>query len=142
MYIGTPLRLESMLWRRVRGLMSEIFPTPGRNMTRATLSRDAVPVVAQAIEGVLRPSGFSVLDVENLRLYHARTLGCWLERFEQATSWIAERFGECFVRAWRLYLAGSQAVFSSGSLQLFQVTFARSRANEIPWTRGGYGKPQ
>ena len=34
-------------------------------------------------------------------------------------------FDEAFVRAWRLYLAGSQAAFVTGSMQLFQVVFAR-----------------
>jgi cyclopropane-fatty-acyl-phospholipid synthase len=41
------------------------------------------------------------------------------------------------VRAWRLYLAGSQAAFATGSMQLFQVVFARGRTNAIPWTRFG-----
>ena len=40
-----------------------------------------------------------------------------------------------FVRAWRLYLSGSLAGFRTGSLQLFQVLFARHGSNEIPWTR-------
>jgi cyclopropane-fatty-acyl-phospholipid synthase len=44
-------------------------------------------------------------------------------------------FDETFVRAWRLYLAGSQAAFIAGSMQLFQVVFARGGTNAIPWTR-------
>ena len=44
-------------------------------------------------------------------------------------------FDEAFVRAWRLYLAGSQAAFTTGSMQLFQVVFARGASNAIPWTR-------
>jgi len=44
-------------------------------------------------------------------------------------------FDDRFVRAWRLYLAGSVAAFSMGSLQLFQVSFARRSNNDIPWTR-------
>jgi cyclopropane-fatty-acyl-phospholipid synthase len=44
-------------------------------------------------------------------------------------------FDETFVRAWRLYLAGSQAAFATGTMQLFQVLFARGSSNEIPWTR-------
>jgi cyclopropane-fatty-acyl-phospholipid synthase len=44
-------------------------------------------------------------------------------------------FDEPFVRAWRLYLAGSISAFLAGKLQLFQVLFARSGANAIPWTR-------
>jgi cyclopropane-fatty-acyl-phospholipid synthase len=78
-----------------------------------------------------------VLDVENLRLHYARTLGHWLERFDRSAATVASMFGETFVRAWRLYLAGSQAAFESGSLQLFQVLFARGCDNRIPWTRPG-----
>jgi cyclopropane-fatty-acyl-phospholipid synthase len=44
-------------------------------------------------------------------------------------------FDETFVRAWRLYLAGSQAAFATGSMQLFQVVFARGTSSAIPWTR-------
>ena len=44
-------------------------------------------------------------------------------------------FDETFVRAWRLYLAGSQAAFTTGSMQLFQVVFARGTSSAIPWTR-------
>jgi len=42
---------------------------------------------------------------------------------------------EAFVRAWDLYLAGSEVAFVTGSLQLFQVVFARAGTNAIPWTR-------
>ena len=44
-------------------------------------------------------------------------------------------FDPFFVRAWRLYLAGSIAAFKIGSLQLFQVLFARPRQNQLPWSR-------
>ena len=84
---------------------------------------------------VLEPRRFSVLDVENLRLHYALTLQHWLDRFEAASSRVAEMFDEGFVRAWRLYLAGSLAGFRTGTLQLFQVLFARHASNDIPWTR-------
>jgi cyclopropane-fatty-acyl-phospholipid synthase len=44
-------------------------------------------------------------------------------------------FGADFVRLWRLYLAGSLAGFSSGSLQHFQILFARKACQRIPLTR-------
>ena len=44
-------------------------------------------------------------------------------------------FDEAFVRAWRLYLAGSHAAFTTGFMQLYQVVFARGTSNAIPWTR-------
>ena len=84
---------------------------------------------------VLEPSGLSVLDVENLRLHYAETLRHWLARFDASTDTVARMFDERFVRAWRLYLAGSLAAFTTGSLQLFQVLFARHGVNAIPWNR-------
>ena len=76
-----------------------------------------------------------MLDVENLRLHYALTLQHWLDRFEAAQARVEAMFDAAFVRAWRLYLAGSLAAFRTGSLQLFQVVFARHGSNEIPWTR-------
>ncbi len=84
---------------------------------------------------LFEPNGLSVLDVENLRLHYAKTLEHWLQRFEDNRQCVSEMFDETFVRAWRLYLAGSMAAFESGSLQLFQVIISRSGDNSIPWTR-------
>ena len=92
------------------------------------------PSLAQMMQ-IFEPAGLSVLDVENLRLHYARTLEHWLQRFEASADRIAAMFDPAFVRAWRLYLAGSTAAFRCGEMQLFQVVFARSGGNDIPWTR-------
>lgn len=92
------------------------------------------PTLRETAE-VLEPAQLSVLDVENLRLHYARTLENWLARFESHRDQVAREFDERFVRIWRLYLAGSVASFRTGSLQLFQVLFARERSNAVPWTR-------
>ncbi len=84
---------------------------------------------------IFEPFGFSVLDVENLRLHYARTLEHWLERYKAREEQVNEMFDQEFVRAWRLYLAGSIAAFRIGTMQLFQVLFTRSGCNQIPWTR-------
>ena len=84
---------------------------------------------------VFEPYRFSILDVENLRPHYARTCALWLENFEAAAGRIAERYGDEFVRMWRLYLAGSSAGFKSGTLQLFQILFTPNGNNEVPWTR-------
>jgi len=84
---------------------------------------------------VFEPYGFSLLDVENLRLHYAQTLRHWLARFSAHEDTVQALYDRGFVRAWRLYLAGSIAAFTSGSLQLFQVLFARERNNEVPRTR-------
>ena len=93
------------------------------------------PALPEVFERVLQPWNLSVLDVENLRLHYASTLDHWRRRFEAASDDVARMFDETFVRAWRLYLAGSQAAFTTGTMQLFQVVFARGASNEIPWTR-------
>jgi len=92
------------------------------------------PTLAEVAREVLEPVSLSVVDVENLRLHYALTLRHWRARFEAAKGRVAEMFDESFVRAWRLYLAGSEAGFTTGYLQLFQVTFARAAA-DTAWTR-------
>jgi cyclopropane-fatty-acyl-phospholipid synthase len=94
------------------------------------------PTLGEVTREVLEPVSLSVLDVENLRLHYALTLRHWRERFEKAAGRVARMFDESFVRAWRLYLAGSEVSFTTGYLQLFQLTFARGAA-EVPWTRAG-----
>jgi cyclopropane-fatty-acyl-phospholipid synthase len=93
------------------------------------------PTLAEVCMNVLGPWDFTVLDVENLRLHYARTLEQWLTRYERSLDRVVAMFDEAFARAWRLYLAGSTAAFRAGSLQLFQVTFARGGVNDVPWTR-------
>ena len=98
------------------------------------------PTLGEVFEQVLMPQDFSVLDVENLRLHYEQTLDHWLRRFDDSAKIVARMFDETFVRAWRLYLAGSQVAFRTGSMQLFQVLFARGGSNQIPWLRvGGLG---
>jgi cyclopropane-fatty-acyl-phospholipid synthase len=99
------------------------------------------PSLRQVMD-IFEPSDIAVLDVENLRFHYARTLEHWLARFERSTDRVQEMFGADFVRAWRLYLAGSIAAFTTGSLQLFQVTFAGSEFAHIPWTRAYLYKEQ
>lgn len=93
-----------------------------------------MPTLREMME-IFEPSGFSILDVENLRLHYAKTLQHWLARFEQAKDRIGTMYDQKFIRSWRLYLAGSIASFTSGNLQLFQVVFAHQNKNDLPWTR-------
>jgi cyclopropane-fatty-acyl-phospholipid synthase len=95
----------------------------------------AYPPSLKEMMDIFEPNGLSVLDVENIRLHYAQTLRHWLERFDNHEERIAERFDENFIRAWRLYLSGSIAAFTTGELQLFQVVFSREHNNEVPWTR-------
>jgi cyclopropane-fatty-acyl-phospholipid synthase len=92
------------------------------------------PTLRESMD-VLEPQRYSVLDVENLRMHYAKTLEHWLARFDASVDTVVQKFGMDFARMWRLYLAGSIASFRAGNLQLFQVLFAGSRCQSIPWTR-------
>jgi cyclopropane-fatty-acyl-phospholipid synthase len=108
---------------------------PLSSWIRKRIFPGAAPPTLRQVMDVFEDWDFSVLDIENLRLHYARTLEHWLERFERSAGRVAQMFGPEFVRAWRLYLAGSVAAFRTGSLQLFQIAFTRGSNNQIPWTR-------
>jgi cyclopropane-fatty-acyl-phospholipid synthase len=93
------------------------------------------PTLREVTAAIMEPAGLSIVDVENLRLHYARTLEHWFSRFESAEDRVRTMFDESFVRAWRLYLAGSRAAFVEGWMQLFQVVFAPSGGTTIHWTR-------
>lgn len=93
------------------------------------------PPSLRQMTSIVEPFGYAVLDVENLRLHYARTCHAWLERFDAVSDRVEQMFDENFLRAWRLYLAGSVAAFSTGSLQLFQMLFTHRSNNELPMTR-------
>jgi cyclopropane-fatty-acyl-phospholipid synthase len=93
-----------------------------------------IPSLAE-ISAVFEPSKFSILDVENLRLHYARTCAEWLSNFDAVSGKISDRYSDEFVRAWRLYLAGSSTAFESGTLQLYQIVFAPYGNNAVPWSR-------
>jgi cyclopropane-fatty-acyl-phospholipid synthase len=121
-----------------RGLLHFIgrnYPHAFSTWIRKRIFPGAYAPALSEVGNLFEPWNFSVLDVENLRPHYARTLEHWLSRFEASAERISQMFGSEFVRAWRLYLAGSIAAFRVGSLQLFQVLFAGSNCQQIPWTR-------
>jgi len=81
------------------------------------------PTLSEVASRILGPAGMSIVDVENLRPHYARTLELWSAQFETAKDSVREKYGESFTRAWELYLAGSQAAFATGWMQLFQIVF-------------------
>lgn len=95
----------------------------------------ASPPSLKQMMDIFEGSELSVLDVENLRLHYAKTLDWWWGLYERSVDRVAQMFDENFVRMWRLYLLGSRAAFITGEMQLFQVVFAPSTNNSIPWTR-------
>jgi cyclopropane-fatty-acyl-phospholipid synthase len=99
------------------------------------------PTLAEVTTRVLAPAGMSVVDVENLRLHYERTLAHWSGRFASVKEQTRAAYGPEFQRAWELYLAGSQAAFATGWMQLFQVVFAPRQSPPPSWTRDDAYEP-
>ena len=121
-----------------RGLIHSIGrnrPTPNNGWIERRIFPGSRPPSLAEMMRIFEPYNFSVLDVENLRLHYERTCHEWLRRFERVSDDVEEMYDAAFVRAWRLYLAGSVAAFATGSLQLFQVVFAHPDDNTVPLTR-------
>jgi cyclopropane-fatty-acyl-phospholipid synthase len=95
----------------------------------------AYPPSLGEMMAIFEPLEFSVLDVENLRLHYAQTLRDWRARFGANLETVRAMYDTAFTRAWDLYLAGSIAGFMAGTLQLYQVVFARGTNNDLPATR-------
>lgn len=130
--------IDGVLAEHGRGLIHTIgrdYPQALDAWTESNIFPGACPPSLSQMMDIFEPCGFSVLDVENLRLHYAKTLEHWLERYEAAVADIEATYGPAVTRTWRLYLNGSLAAFRAGNMQLFQVLFTRERNNRIPWTR-------
>jgi cyclopropane-fatty-acyl-phospholipid synthase len=121
-----------------RGLIHSIGQNRPEPLSAWTVKRifpgAYVPTLGQMME-IFETPGFSVVDVENLRLHYAKTLEHWLARYERHADKARRMFDDFFVRAWRLYLSASIASFQAGCLQLYQVVFTRPSKNDMAWTR-------
>lgn len=130
--------IDRSLAKTGRGLLHFIgrnHPIPFSTWTRKRIFPGAYAPALGEVMQIFEPWDLSVLDVENLRPHYAKTLEHWLARFEKCEQQISEMFSPEFMRAWRLYLAGAVAGFHVGTLQLFQIVFARTACQQIPWTR-------
>jgi cyclopropane-fatty-acyl-phospholipid synthase len=130
--------VQQSLGNSGRGLIHSIgrnHPAPMHPWIEKRIFPGACPPSLSEMMQIFEPWNLSILDVENLRLHYARTLRHWMDLYEGATGRVAEMFDEKFVRMWRLYLAGSIAAFTTGTLQLFQVVFAPGASNDVPMTR-------
>lgn len=78
---------------------------------------------------------FHVMDIESLRLHYAMTLDRWGENFDRHVHHIKEKYGEKFVRMWRLYLYGCAESFRSSGLDVHQILFSKNLNNDLPLTR-------
>lgn len=93
-----------------------------------------IPTLHEIVEEMGK-TGFSILDVENLRLHYAKTLEKWAENFEENIEKIRNMFDETFVRQWRLFLNSTAAGFKYGNSRLFQVLVSKGLDNRLPVTR-------
>jgi cyclopropane-fatty-acyl-phospholipid synthase len=132
--------------QRGRGLLHFIgraAPRPLNAWIRKRIFPGAYPpTLDQVVRLVLRPAHVGVVDVENLRRHYASTIDHWRRRYDAAAAAGRIGFDERFRRAWRVYLAGSQAAFTTGWLDLFQLTFTRRDDDALPWTRACLYRPQ
>ncbi len=78
---------------------------------------------------------FHLIDVECLRMHHALTTERWAENFEKVVDQVKEKYGDRFVRMWRLYLVGTSASFHCSVLDVHQLLFSKSLCNKLPLTR-------
>ncbi len=137
-YPGLGRVIQQCLGNVGRGLIHSIGrnrPAPMHPWIEKRIFPGACPPSLGEMMQIFEPWNLSILDVENIRLHYARTLRHWMDLYEGASDRVAEMFDEKFVRMWRLYLAGSIAGFTTGTLQLFQVLFAPGANNDVPWTR-------
>lgn len=137
-YTGLGRVIQQCLGNVGRGLIHSIgrnYPAKMHPWIEKRIFPGACPPALSEMMQIFEPWNLSILDVENIRLHYARTLRHWLDLYESASDRVADLFDEKFVRMWRLYLAGSVAAFTTGTLQLFQVVFAPGTNNNVPWTR-------
>ena len=137
-YEGLGAVVARSLGENGRGLIHSIgrnYPAPMQPWIEKRIFPGACPPSLAQMARIFEPHNLSILDVENLRLHYAQTLRHWLERFELAGDRVQQMFDATFVRMWRMYLAGSVAAFTTGTLQLFQVVFATAHNNDLPRTR-------
>lgn len=93
-----------------------------------------IPSVRELI-WLLPENGFRLLDAESLRLHYAKTLELWADSFEKNVEHFTEKYGERFVRMWRLYLNASAASFVAGGLDIHQIVFSKGINNDLQMTR-------
>jgi cyclopropane-fatty-acyl-phospholipid synthase len=140
-HFGSLAEVLSRVLRRTRGrgllhFIGRDIPRPlNAWVVRRIFPGAYAPTLAEVATEVLGPARMSIVDVENLRLHYARTLAHWGSRFAAIDQQVRSRYGETFRRAWELYLAGSEAAFAVGSLQLFQIVFSPVETAPPYWAR-------
>jgi cyclopropane-fatty-acyl-phospholipid synthase len=88
-----------------------------------------IPSAKALIEITHRHSGLRLIDTFALREHYGETLRLWRERFMQRRKTLEHiGFDPTFARMWELHLAGREAGFRSGNLNVYQWAFVNQAA--------------
>jgi len=131
-------KVSSLLKREGLGLLHTIgkdAPSPIDPWTFNYIFPGAYLPILDEILREMGKNGFSILDVENLRLHYAKTLDHWTENYESNVEKVKKMFDDRFVRQWRLFLNGASAEFKYGMSRLYQILFTKGLNNALPTTR-------
>lgn len=92
-----------------------------------------IPSLREVIS-LLPEYDFHLLHAESLRMHYARTLDNWYQNFSNHLPEVKAKFGDRFIRMWRLYLLSNAANFRSSGLDLYQLLFTKGLNNDLPLT--------
>jgi cyclopropane-fatty-acyl-phospholipid synthase len=76
---------------------------------------------------VFQESGLEVRHLETLREHYALTLRHWVANLEEAWDEAVAMTSEGRTRVWRLYMAGSAAMFEANLIQVHQILAVKHR---------------
>lgn len=93
-----------------------------RFISRHIFANSAIPTAAQVLQAA--EPYFVNEDMHNLGPYYVPTLRAWEAGFMRSREEFRQRYGEEFVRMWRLYLLSCSGAFRARSLQVFQFLFS------------------
>ncbi|ATW25705.1 SAM-dependent methyltransferase [Candidatus Formimonas warabiya] len=93
-----------------------------------------IPSIRQLIS-LLPDYDYHLIDVESLRLHYAQTLDHWARNFEKNVDTVRNKYGDRFVKMWRLYLNSCAASFRSSGLDIHQILFSKGLNNSLALTR-------
>ncbi len=131
-------KVSNLLKRKGLGLLHTIgkdTPSPIDPWTFNYIFPGAYLPILDEILREMGKNGFSILDVENLRLHYAKTIDHWAENYENNVEKVKKMFDDKFVRQWRLFLNGASAEFKYGMSRLYQILFTKGLNNTLPTTR-------
>ena len=119
-------------------LLHTIGQTDGPNapnpwLTRYIFPGGYLPSLSEILP-IIERVGFTVTDVEILRLHYAQTLRHWRNRFMARREEAKALYDERFCLMWEYYLAMCEVAFHYQNVAVFQLQLARKQT-AVPLTR-------